>query len=97
MAACLRRNCRNEICGVDGNHINPKDLLIPQKSFVSLDLRQPFDIPGRYDLVICLEVAEHLSPESGRYLVRALSQAAPLVFFSAAVPGQGGSYHVNEQ
>jgi hypothetical protein len=44
-----------------------------------------------------LEVAEHLSGKAGACLVHTLTQAAPLVMFSAAVPGQRGSHHINEQ
>jgi Methyltransferase domain len=87
----------DQICGIDGDYINRQDLLIPQAKFIPQDLSQPFEIPGRYDLALSLEVAEHLSREAGARLVRILSQVAPLVMFSAAVPGQGGSYHINEQ
>jgi hypothetical protein len=52
---------------------------------------------GRYDLAVCLEVAEHLPESSAADLVRALTAFAPVVLFSAAVPGQGGVGHINEQ
>jgi hypothetical protein len=87
----------DQICGIDGHYVNRQNLLIPPEKFISQDLSRPFEIPGRYDLAMCLEVAEHLSAKAGARLVQALSQAAPLVMFSAAVPGQGGSYHINEQ
>ncbi len=51
----------------------------------------------RYDLAVCLEVAEHLPEASASKLVRQLTSAAPAVLFSAAVPGQGGTNHINEQ
>jgi hypothetical protein len=84
-------------CGIDGNYVNRDALLIPPGSFVSKDLTRPFEIPGSYDLAISVEVAEHLSEKAGAGLVRALCKVAPLVLFSAAVPGQGGSHHINEQ
>jgi SAM-dependent methyltransferase len=87
----------NEVCGIDGDYVNRRNLLIPPAKFISQDLGRPFEIPGRYDLAMCLEVAEHLSAQAGARLVQALSQAAPLVMFSAAVPGQGGLHHINEQ
>lgn len=50
------------------------------------------------DLVICLEVAEHLPPESADTLCDTLVQATGgTLLFSAATPGQGGSGHLNEQ
>jgi hypothetical protein len=35
--------------------------------------------------------------EAGRNVVNALTEAASVVLFSAAIPGQGGTGHVNEQ
>ena len=52
---------------------------------------------GDYDLAVCLEVAEHLPPEHAGPLVGALCAVAPYVLFSAAIPGQGGHGHLNEQ
>ena len=49
------------------------------------------------DLAICLEVAEHLPPEIAESLVARLTEASSFVVFSAAQPGQGGTYHINER
>lgn len=49
------------------------------------------------DLAVCLEVAEHLPPSAADLFVDGLCAVAPLVVFSAAVPGQGGHAHLNEQ
>ncbi len=54
--------------------------------------------PGRpFDLALCLEVAEHLPAEAAPGLVETLTTASPVVAFSAAIPHQGGTHHVNEQ
>lgn len=55
------------------------------------------ELEGKFDLAYSLEVAEHLPPELGDRLVRFLADAAPLVVFTAAPPGQGGVGHINEQ
>ena len=86
-----------EIRGVDGAHVPTGDLEIPPKCFRAADLAEPIAINGRYDLAICLEVAEHLPPERGPGLVADLVAMAPVVLFSAAIPGQGGTGHVNER
>jgi hypothetical protein len=52
---------------------------------------------GNFDLVVCVEVAEHLSAECADSLVDLLVRFAPRVMFTAATPGQGGYDHVNEQ
>ena len=52
-----------------------------------------------FDLALGLEVGEHLDGgvRSAAIYVSNLCRAADLVLFSAAVPGQGGEHHVNEQ
>jgi methyltransferase family protein len=85
------------IMGLDGTYINTKDLLIPPDSYQSTDLARPFRLEKQYDLALSLEVAEHLPSSSARGLVHSLCQLAPVVLFSAAIPGQGGQHHVNEQ
>ena len=47
--------------------------------------------------MLCLEVAEHLPPERAESFIAELCELAPLVIFSAAIPGQGGINHLNEQ
>lgn len=85
------------IRGFDGDYVDRASLLIPQESFISADLARLTSLSGNYDLAVCLEVLEHLSAKSGSDLVVALTASAPVVLFSAAMPGQGGTGHVNEQ
>ena len=60
-----------------------------------MDLRYDRPPPGRFDLVACLEVAEHIEEEYSERLVETLTSLGPMIFFSAAAPGQGGEWHVN--
>jgi hypothetical protein len=83
--------------GVDGNYVDPSTLYVAPECFTAVDLTQRINIDRRCDLAVCLEVAEHLDARSGAQLVGALTDIAPLILFSAAVPGQGGIGHVNEQ
>ena len=85
------------IVGYDGDYVDPSTLLIPRNCFHAADLAGDFQIPGTYSLAMSLEVGEHLPPAHARRLVKALCDAAPCVLFSAAVPEQGGTEHVNEQ
>lgn len=72
--------------------------LAPGVEHVSHDLRRGLpDGIGRFDLALCLEVAEHLEPRAGERLVAALRSLSSVVLFSAAIPGQGGQGHLNEQ
>ena len=61
------------------------------------DLNRPLPVTGRFDLAMCLEVVEHLPPDAGDAVVASLCALADTVLFSAAVPGQGGTGHLNEQ
>ena len=93
----FRENGVDDFLGVDGDYVRREWLEIPSGRFLPFDLSQPFVIDRRFDLAVCLEVAEHLSPESGMNLVEALARLAPVILFSAAVPHQGGTDHLNEQ
>jgi SAM-dependent methyltransferase len=84
------------VFGIEGDWVTPAMLDNPRIEFTSRNLEQPFDGP-RVDLVLSLEVAEHLSPERAEGFVRDLVAMAPAVLFSAAIPGQGGVGHRNEQ
>ncbi len=86
-----------DVLGVDGEYVRLESLEIPKERFAAHDLRQPFAAGRRSDLTMSLEVAEHLSPEYAAPFVATLTTLAPVVLFSAAVPGQGGTEHVNEQ
>jgi hypothetical protein len=50
-----------------------------------------------FDVALCLEVAEHVTPAAGEWLVAELCRVAQVVVWSAAIPGQGGDGHINEQ
>lgn len=63
----------------------------------SQNLESPVREPESFDLAISMEVAEHLSPERAESFVEDLCDLAPHVLFSAAIPGQGGTNHVNER
>lgn len=89
MAEFDRLGC--DVWGTDGPHVDP-----PAGGFTARDLEQRL-AADRVDLAISLEVAEHLSPSRADSFVADLCQLAPIVVFSAAVPGQGGAGHLNEQ
>ncbi len=85
--------------GYDGPWVQANQLVIPRDSFQNIDLGHPEGVrpDRRFDLAICLEVAEHLPPERAGDLVHSLCSLSDIVLFSAAIPGQGGVHHVNEQ
>jgi SAM-dependent methyltransferase len=80
--------------GIDGAWTQPH-LVIPRERFVAWDLERPLGLERRFDMALSIEVAEHLSPERGPGFVSDLCSLSDVVLFSAALPGQAGTRHIN--
>jgi hypothetical protein len=85
------------VLGYDGHMKDLSLLEISRESFICQDLTEPIANPERFDIAICLEVAEHLPEESAKTLVDSICLLSDFILFSAAIPGQGGLHHLNEQ
>lgn len=94
-------NAEVDAYGVDGDYVEQDQLMIPRDRFAARDLTVPFELPSswpeRFDLVTSLEVAEHLPPDAADAFVDTVIRFSRVVLFSAAIPHQGGTHHVNEQ
>ena len=86
-----------EAYGIDGADIPEGELLVSRSKFQVVDLRTEWRLPQRYDLIICMEVAEHLEEQYAESLVRTICLHSDRAVFSAACPGQEGQNHVNCQ
>ncbi len=86
-----------EFLGMDGAWVPLDKLRIPRENFIATDLTKPLPSQRRFDLVVCLEVAEHLEAQFADTLVSSLTGLGDVLLFSAAIPGQRGFQHVNEQ
>ena len=91
------RKAGARVMGVDGPYVDQRHLMIDAYEFRAADLSRPIDLGRRFDMVQSLEVAEHLPRSRASEFIGTLTAHGPLVMFSAAVPGQGGEHHVNEQ
>jgi len=85
------------VLGIDGAWVGHDLLEIPREQFIEHDLTQPLQLSRQFDLALSLEVAEHLPESAADSFINTLTQLAPVVAFSAAIPFQGGNHHVNEQ
>lgn len=83
--------------GIDGSWNRQELMLDPEISFTPVDLNYLPNPDRQYDLAICLEVAEHLRPESADLFVQSLCNYSEVILFSAAYTYQGGTDHFNEQ
>jgi len=91
------RKAGARVMGVDGPYVDRQHLMIDADEFRAADLSRPIDLGRRFDVVQSLEAAEHLPAAVADKFIVMLTTHAPLVMFSAAVPGQGGEHHINEQ
>lgn len=93
----FREHGISDILGIDGADVSKEMLEIPERCFLTFDLTMPLRLDRPFDLVVSLEVAEHLPPACARTFVESLVGLGPVILFSAAIPLQGGTHHVNEQ
>jgi peptidoglycan/xylan/chitin deacetylase (PgdA/CDA1 family)/SAM-dependent methyltransferase len=87
----------HDYLGIDGEHVQETALEIGRERFCAFDLTNPVRLGRRFDLVMSLEVAEHLPRACAPVFIESLTSLGPVVLFSAAVPLQGGENHLNEQ
>lgn len=88
----------NDIKGLDGPHIKRTDLLFKEEHFSAINLETTERLSNRnFDLCVCLEVAEHISEQNAEKFIFNLTLVSDIIVFSAAVPGQTGENHLNEQ
>lgn len=87
------------IQGADGNTIPESGLYVPRSNIVVSDLVADNlqDKLDKADLVESLEVAEHIYEDKADKFIDLLCSKSDAVLFSAAIPYQGGTHHVNLQ
>ena len=89
-----------QVRGVDGDYVERNQLLIPTERFTAANLAKGFNLPTgetKFDLAMSMEVAEHLPASDADGFVARLTSLSDAVLFSAAIPKQGGTGHINEQ
>jgi methyltransferase family protein len=86
-----------DLMGVDGEYISNEILEIDEANFIAHDLTVGYKASRKFDFAMSLEVGEHLPEKSASLLVTSLVDLAPVVLFSAAIPHQNGTQHVNCQ
>lgn len=80
----------NEQARADAGHFLRAD------QFRYADLRETVDFKRKFDLAVCVEVAEHLPESAADTLVRSITRHSDVVVFSAGIPHQDPT-HENEQ
>ena len=86
------------IHGLEGSVNTLDHLLIPRESVSIFDLRDKYTMKHDVDLVLSIEVAEHIEPFfAGNYVDVLTMHDSKYIVMTAAPPGQGGTGHVNLQ
>jgi len=93
----FEENGINDFLGLDGDYVNQRRLLIPAANFLAVDLSRPLNLKRRFDLALSLEVGEHIRRRRAEIFAKNLAALADVIVFSAALPRQGGTHHVNER
>lgn len=95
--AVFQKHGVSDVTGLDGDYVDRSQLFVAQDLFRPTNLAKPFQLDRCFDLAVSLEVAEHLPAESAADFVGSLVGLSSCVVFSAGLPFQGGTNHVNEQ
>ncbi|MBK8015749.1 MAG: class I SAM-dependent methyltransferase [Betaproteobacteria bacterium] len=91
------------LCGVD--RVLGLDLCFPDDDLMHVDssecltrdVSSSLELEERFDLALCLEVAQYVAHERADTLISNLTGLSDVVLFSAGIPGQGGIPGSNEQ
>lgn len=86
-----------ELILVDHPSNKKENILFSDHSFHTADMNQALPPVFRTEMAICLEVLEHLEPHRSQAVIEYLTRCSDTILFSAAIPGQGGYRHINEQ
>lgn len=88
-----------KLYGIDGSPAAKEEFLLSKDKLMIFDLAQKYEFKEKYDLGLCLEVAEHLEQKDADILVETIISTSDDLIFTAAVPGQGPRSigHINEQ
>ena len=95
----FQENGVSDVCGYDINGLSAENYFVDKKLIqTNVDITSNnFKVNSKYDLLICLEVAEHLPAEVADDFVKNLAGISQVIIFSGAFPGQTGVNHINEQ
>jgi SAM-dependent methyltransferase len=81
------------VTGIDGDYV--QDPVVP---FIGHDISKSLpEFDEKYDVLLCLEVAEHLPEHRADSFVAELCERSDIIVFSAAIPFQTGTHHINCQ
>ncbi len=88
---------KTDILGIDGEYVDEDTFAVDKKYLFKADLKNVVSINKKFDVATSFEVGEHLPENCSDKFVETLVSLSKVVVFSAALIGQQGTYHINEQ
>ena len=82
---------KNNIVGIDKYYNVDKKFKFIKENVYNIKFK------NKFDLAVCVEVAEHIEKNNTPKLVKCLTKASNIIIFSAALPNQSGDGHINCQ
>lgn len=86
-----------DLVGIEGSSVALKYSIVNRNLIRLHDLRFPLSLGRRFDLALCIEVAEHIHEAYEDVLLDTICSAANIIAFSSPEPSFTGWHHVNEQ
>lgn len=88
------RDLGSDVLGIDGAYVTNTPLGLDFQAG-NIDIVGSLSLLPKFDLAVCLEVAEHLLPARSESFVAEMVELAPTILWSAAIPRQPGVDHIN--
>jgi hypothetical protein len=89
-----------KVLGIDGAYVPIEQRVLSGDSYLERDLTGNWVsdkwLASKFDVTLCLEVAEHIPYSNSENFISQLVLTSDFVVFSAAIPYQDGTKHVNE-
>lgn len=84
------------VVGVEGPWLQD-NMFVSEGRLFKRNFDNPIDFNEIFDLAISLEVAEHVKEANADIFLDSICRCSDHVLFGAAIKGQGGNGHINEQ
>lgn len=95
--AALEKKGIKDYVGIEHPEVDLTHYVANREKLIRCSLSEKINLGRSFDTAICLEVAEHIQSEYSDHLVEIITKHSSSVLWSAAIPGQGGINHINEQ
>jgi cyclopropane fatty-acyl-phospholipid synthase-like methyltransferase len=96
---CFKKLGVKEVLGLDGFWVQKQEInkYLNRDEFLEVNLEEKIELKKKFDLVISLEVAEHINEDKSDIFIENLIKHGDVIIFSAGIPHQPGIKHVNCQ